>query len=174
MARRRTIFNGWMTLERLPTILKQVRVALRCLRWLRVVQHRVQEADPIGALIGIGTAAIGGIVDARVQLNSAINDLNAASADEVKAVARLNALLMTGARLAPSLAGRPAGGSGGGNDDDCKKEWKDAADYCSELDDIPRNSPRWTRELKRVFGGNMMRCMRGQVSQRCGGSKVDW
>lgn len=71
-----------------------------------------------------------------------------------------------------SLAGRYNGGSGrGGGDDDCKRQWKNAADYCSQVDDIPRKSPEWKKYIN-IWGGSFDRCMRGQVDERCGGNKI--
>ena len=110
----------------------------------------------------------------------AIQDFNAENAAygaEWQSVIAYNQAVLAHPRPLP-LAGRYTGGkppnaSGGGDDDDdCKKQWKDAADYCSQLDDIPRDSPRWTRELKQVFGGSISKCMRGQVTERCGGNKA--
>jgi hypothetical protein len=79
---------------------------------------------------------------------------------------------------APSLAGRytggksPSAGNGGNDDDDCKKEWKNARDYCSDLEAMPRNSPEWKNYIN-IWGGDIGRCIRGQVSERCGGNRVD-
>jgi RHS repeat-associated protein len=114
---------------------------------------------------------------AEIQTVRAISAENAAYDDEWQSVAAYNQAVLAHPRPLP-LAGRytggkpPNGGGGGNNDDDCKKQWKDAADYCSQLDDIPRDSPLWTWELKQVFGGSISKCMRGQVSERCGGNKV--
>jgi RHS repeat-associated protein len=74
---------------------------------------------------------------------------------------------------APSLAGRYAGGKpSGDDDDDCKKEWKKAGDFCSQLDDLRTNDPIEFRKWKNIFGPNILSCMKGQVSERCGGHKI--
>lgn len=57
-------------------------------------------------------------------------------------------------------------------DDDCEREWKNAHDYCSYLNSIPRKDPEW-KKYKNIWGGSYDRCVRGQVSQRCGGNRVD-
>ena len=75
---------------------------------------------------------------------------------------------------APSLAGRYTGGKPSGRDDDdeCKKEWKKAGDFCSQLDDLRTNDPIEFRKWKNIFGPNILSCMKGQVSEDCGGHKI--
>ena len=57
-------------------------------------------------------------------------------------------------------------------EDDCEREWRNARDYCSYLNSIPRKGPEW-KKYKGIWGGSYDRCVRGQVSQRCGGNRVD-
>jgi RHS repeat-associated protein len=57
-------------------------------------------------------------------------------------------------------------------DDGCDKEWRNAREYCAYLGSIPRKSPEW-RKIRNIWGGSYERCVRGQVSERCGGNKVD-
>jgi RHS repeat-associated protein len=102
------------------------------------------------------------------------NAENAAYADELTAIAKLNAVLLAHPRPVPSLAGRYTLGSfsGGDDDDECKKEWKKAGDFCSQLDDLRTNDPIEFRKWKNIFGPNIQSCMKGQVSERCGGHKI--
>ena len=97
----------------------------------------------------------------------AYNAENDAYAQELKAIGRLNAVL-----AGRYTGGQKPNGSNGGNDDDCKKEWENARDYCSDLEAMPRNSPEWKNYIN-VWGGNLGRCIRGQVSERCGGNRVN-
>ncbi len=57
-------------------------------------------------------------------------------------------------------------------DESCEKEWADARRFCAEVMSIPRNSPKW-KDYQGLWGGSYDRCVRGQVSQRCGGNRVD-
>ena len=50
-------------------------------------------------------------------------------------------------------------------DIDCEDEWTHARQVCEEW----FNSPERRRKLT---GSNMDQCMRGQVSERCGGNSV--
>jgi RHS repeat-associated protein len=76
------------------------------------------------------------------------------------------------------LAGRytggkpPNAGGGGNDDDDCNKERRNARDFCSDLEAMPRNSPEWKNYIN-IWGGNFERCVRGQISERCGGNRVE-
>lgn len=82
-------------------------------------------------------------------------------------------------RHTPSLAGRYTGtrrpdkpiGGGDDDDDDCNRQWRNAADYCSQIDDLPRNS-REFKKMRKLFGRNILECMEGQVEERCGGHKI--
>jgi hypothetical protein len=79
---------------------------------------------------------------------------------------------------APPLAGRYTGprprySNGGGNGDDpCSKQWRDAREFCAEVNAIPRNSPEWN-EYPEIWGGSYDRCVKGQVAERCGGSRKE-
>lgn len=59
---------------------------------------------------------------------------------------------------------------------DCDDEWRRARNVCiewlAELND-PGTSVKRKRALGRLTGGSLAICMRGQVSQECGGNKVD-
>jgi RHS repeat-associated protein len=79
---------------------------------------------PAGVLVGIGVLAVGGIVDARVQYNAAIDNEEAAYAAELAAVAKLNAVLLAHPRPLP-LAGRKT--RGGNNWEECEFEHLDRA-----------------------------------------------
>jgi RHS repeat-associated protein len=62
-------------------------------------------------------------------------------------------------------------GSGGGNKDDpddCRKEWEDAREMCSE--ELAKQNPS-----RGITGGyrDVENCARGLVSERCGGNRVD-
>ena len=48
----------------------------------------------------------------------------------------------------------------------CKSEWAQARDYCSTLMTNPGRAPN-------IWGGSFDRCVRGQVSQACGGNRVN-
>lgn len=48
---------------------------------------------------------------------------------------------------------------------ECTREWKEARDFCSELMNNPGRAPN-------IWGGSFDKCVRGQVSQRCGGNRV--
>ena len=128
------------------------------------------------SVIALGTADAQ-LLATEIETVNAINGENAAYDAEMQSIILYNQAMMMHPRPLP-LAGRYTAdrkpGGGGDDNDDCDKEWRDAAEYCSQLDDIPRNSKLWTRELKKVFGGSILKCMFGQVSQRCGGNKVDW
>jgi hypothetical protein len=75
-----------------------------------------------------------------------------------------------------SLAGRYSGGGrsgrSGNGDGDCDNQWKNARDYCSDLMAMPRNSSQW-KMFKEIWGGNLDRCINGQVDERCGGNCID-
>jgi RHS repeat-associated protein len=59
---------------------------------------------------------------------------------------------------------------------DCQDEWRRAENVCfewmQELED-PKISARRRRQLLDLTGGSMSVCKMGQVSQACGGNKVD-
>jgi hypothetical protein len=61
-------------------------------------------------------------------------------------------------------------------DEDCQTEWRRADNVCfewmQELGD-PRISSRRRRQLLDLTGNSMAACKMGQVSQACGGNKVD-
>jgi hypothetical protein len=50
---------------------------------------------------------------------------------------------------------------------DCAEEWERARIFCAEL---------YERNLLGLpgFGRTIAQCMRGQVSERCGGNPVEW
>lgn len=111
------------------------------------------------------------------------NAENKTYADELHSVAVSNAANIAHPSApyllyhSPALAGRYNGGkplsAGGGDDDDeCKEEWKKAGDFCSQLDDLRSNDPIEFRKWKNIFGPNILSCMNGQVSERCGGHKT--
>jgi hypothetical protein len=52
----------------------------------------------------------------------------------------------------------------------CLKEWERAAEICTELLSQPRH-----KRNRRATGGHtdMLSCMKGYVSEECGGNKVD-
>lgn len=58
---------------------------------------------------------------------------------------------------------------GGKMSRECKKQWKDAEEYCDELLATPNPSPNLT-------GGytNRNDCARGHVDERCGGNRLEW
>ncbi len=58
-----------------------------------------------------------------------------------------------------------------GNDElaACNKEWIQARAYCSNL----MSDPRRNGPARNVWGGDFNKCVRGQVSQRCGGNRVN-
>ena len=49
---------------------------------------------------------------------------------------------------------------------ECLREWLEAYNYCYGLQEQP-NRPRG------VWGGSVGQCVRGQVSERCGGNRVE-
>jgi hypothetical protein len=104
--------------------------------------------------------------------NQAVDGAQAAFDQEMQSRDRMNQQMVQ-QKKAQALAGRYTGEGGGGDDDDCKRRWKNAADYCSQLDDLPRNSPEF-KKVKNIFGRDILDCMRGQVDQRCGGNKIPW
>ena len=134
---------------------------------------------PVGVLVGIGTAAIGGIVDARLKYNAAVDDLEASSAAEIAAEAKMYAALRAWATAArPSLAGRYTDrdrrpGQPGNGDKDCDQQWENARAYCADLLAMPRNSPEW-KKYHELWGGNYNRCVKGQVDEKCGGSHIEY
>jgi len=52
---------------------------------------------------------------------------------------------------------------------DCKEEWADAYEYCATLG----TSPQRHDKAKHKWGGNFTKSVLGQVSQRCGGNRVE-
>jgi hypothetical protein len=60
--------------------------------------------------------------------------------------------------------------------DDCKTEWRRAQNVCyewiQELQD-PRTPKLRRKQLLDLTGGSMTACQMGQVSQACGGNRVD-
>jgi len=112
-----------------------------------------------------------------IQTVSAINAENTAYGEEWQSVIAYNQAVLAHPRRPLPLAGRytggkpPSTGGGGDDDDDCTKQWKKAGDYCSQLDDLPRNSPEF-KKVQNIFGRDILDCMSGQVDQRCGGHKV--
>jgi RHS repeat-associated protein len=58
------------------------------------------------------------------------------------------------------------------SEEECNTEWRDARDYCSDLTAIPRSSPEWKKHVN-IWGGSYSACVRGQVSESCGGNRVD-
>jgi hypothetical protein len=52
---------------------------------------------------------------------------------------------------------------------ECLAEWTEARSFCSVL----MSDPKRLRRSPNVWGGSFDRCVRGQVSQRCGGNKVE-
>jgi len=114
---------------------------------------------------------------AEIQTVTAINGENAAYDAEWQSVAAYNQAILAHPRPLP-LAGRytggkpPNAGGGGNDDDDCNKERRNARDFCSDLEAMPRNSPEWKNYIN-IWGGNFERCVRGQISERCGGNRVE-
>jgi RHS repeat-associated protein len=51
----------------------------------------------------------------------------------------------------------------GTRDSECEREWATAAEFCSQ---------DWVRRQPGLWGGSVDTCMRGQVSERCGGNKI--
>jgi hypothetical protein len=58
------------------------------------------------------------------------------------------------------------GSSGGAQSPECKQEVSQARDYCLELMTNPGRAPN-------IWGGSFDRCVKGQVSQACGGNRVN-
>ncbi|MGH8469839.1 MAG: RHS repeat-associated core domain-containing protein [Gammaproteobacteria bacterium] len=54
------------------------------------------------------------------------------------------------------------------DDDDCEREWEDARDYCDEVAAENGFGTGWN-----VTGRNYQQCVMGQVSERCGGNRVE-
>jgi RHS repeat-associated protein len=50
---------------------------------------------------------------------------------------------------------------------ECAREWEQAREFCAEL--MSQGNPP-----AGVWGGSFDKCVRGQVSERCGGNRVDW
>jgi len=69
-------------------------------------------------------------------------------------------------RAVPIVAATGALLSMKGDRSPCAAEWAEARDYCSSLMSNPGRAPN-------VWGGSFDRCVRGQVSQRCGGNRVN-
>lgn len=53
------------------------------------------------------------------------------------------------------------------NDPECKKEWDNAKILCLNLMQTEDG------DLSNVYGGDIFACMRGQVSERCGGNPIE-
>src|SRR5262249_18879375 len=54
------------------------------------------------------------------------------------------------------------------NDSECQKEWEDAREFCDQIAADNRWGSGWS-----VGGRHYLQCVMGQVSERCGGNKVD-
>ena len=114
---------------------------------------------------------------AEIQTVTTINAENAAYDAEWQSVAAYNQAILAHPRPLP-LAGRytggkpPSAGNGGNDDDDCRKQWRDAREYCAGVGAIPRSSPQWN-DYEEIWGGSYDRCVRGQVTERCGGSRIE-
>ncbi len=75
--------------------------------------------------------------------------------------------------FSPSGNGSGGSGSSSGSEncpvpddgDDCKKQWQRARIWCATNFGDPKYDPQ-------VFGSTMEQCVRGQVSERCGGNRV--
>lgn len=135
------------------------------------------ETGTAGGPVGVIYAATGATVYASVQASSAEINANAAYDAEWQSVAAYNQAILAHPRPLP-LAGRytggkpPNAGGGGHDDDDCDKERRNARDFCSDLEAMQRNSPEWKNYVN-IWGGNFERCVRGQISERCGGNRVE-
>jgi RHS repeat-associated protein len=59
---------------------------------------------------------------------------------------------------------------------ECRREWLEAENICFEWMQELRSctSAQRRRELQRLTGGSMTACKMGQVSQACGGNRVQW
>ena len=128
-------------------------------------------AGPVGAVAGAGAAVLVGYGYYGYQAITAVQNANTADEELMQAIHNWNQAAMAKNRAQPPLAGRYAFQPSDEDAEECNKQWKNAAEYCSQLDDIPRDTPEWKKVVK-IFGGSIFNCMKGQVSERCGGNKV--
>jgi RHS repeat-associated protein len=88
---------------------------------------------PVGALVGIGALAVGGIIDARSQYNAAINNEDAAYAAEYAIIGKSNAAMLAHPP-SPLLSGRYTGKKRRKwNDDDCEIMFESDVTFCNSL-----------------------------------------
>jgi RHS repeat-associated protein len=158
-------------------------------RAARTAFEVIEGGKESGAIVAVEAAEIGGLgaADAallaeEIQDVQTYNAENAAYDAELQAIHNLNQVLLAHRRPngkpngLPSLAGRytielPRYEDGGRDDDDCNKQWERARKFCAEVGAIPRSAPEW-EYYKDIWGGNYNRCVRGQVTERCGGSRT--
>jgi len=94
----------------------------------------------------------------------------AGGCEAVAAAIGLSAWMSTPAGQKAAVAAASAIGEACSNDDDdCEREWEDARDYCDQVAAENGFGTGWN-----VTGRNYQQCVMGQVSERCGGNRVEY